>query len=166
MKKIMNDVRWYAMYYDVNDRRIKTYNVLNEGILEEIRGDMKRGLIHDENSLKQRLDIIMQCYYSYKREWEISIGDLFEKDIEKYEKISVYDEIKDNIPVMARYILREMGLDFRKKSKIEDRIKEETLTDYNYAKDKNLIIEDLLNIIDHYKEEIRVLESSEGKEDE
>ena len=37
-----------------------------------------------------------------------------------------------------------MGITFNKKSKLKERVANVTLTEYDFAKEKNLIIEDLL----------------------
>ena len=149
------------MYYDFNARKIKRVNVIYEDTLKRLQDMVKKGKIKDRLQFRQCLRSEFMYRYWCKREWEISVGDLFEKDLSKYEKIDVYDQLEANLDVITDYIIRNMGITFNKKSKLKERVANVTLTEYDFAKEKNLIIEDLLNIIDHQKEEIKELENRE-----
>ena len=155
------EIKYYAMYYDFNARKIKRVNVIHEDILKRLQDMVKKGKIKDRLQFRQCLRGEFMYRYWCKREWEISVGDLFEKDLSKYEKIDVYDQLEANLDVITDYIIRNMGITFNKKSKLKERVANVTLTEYDFAKEKNLIIEDLLNIIDHQKEEIKELENRE-----
>ena len=122
---------------------------------------VKKGKIKDRLQFKECLKGEFMYRYWCKREYEVSVGDLHEKDLSKYEKIDVYDQLEANLDVITDYIIREMGITFNKKNKLKERVANVTLTEYDFAKEKNLIIEDLLNIIDHQKEEIKELENRE-----
>ena len=155
------EIKYYAMYYDFNARKIKRVNVIYEDTLKRLQDMVKKGKIKDRLQFRQCLRSEFMYRYWCKREWEISVGDLFEKDLSKYEKIDVYDQLEANLDVITDYIIRNMGITFNKKSKLKERVANVTLTEYDFAKEKNLIIEDLLNIIDHQKEEIKELENRE-----
>lgn len=155
------EIKYYAMYYDFNARKIKRVNVIHEDTLKRLQDMVKKGKIKDRLQFRQCLRGEFMYRYWCKREWEISVGDLFEKDLNKYKKIDVYDQLEDNLDVITDYIIRNMGITFNKKSKLKERVANVTLTEYDFAKEKNLIIEDLLNIIDHQKEEIKELENRE-----
>ena len=155
------EIKYYAMYYDFNAREIKRVNVIHEDTLKRLQDMVKKGKIKDRLQFRQCLRSEFMYRYWCKREWEISVGDLFEKDLSKYKKIDVYDQLEANLDVITDYIIRNMGITFNKKSKLKERVANVTLTEYDFAKEKNLIIEDLLNIIDHQKEEIKELENRE-----
>jgi hypothetical protein len=155
------EIKYYAMYYDLNAREIRNTNVIQEDILKRLQDMVKKGKIKDRLQFKECLEGEFMYRYWCKREYEVSVGDLHEKDLSKYEKIDVYDQLEDNLDVITDYIIREMGITFNKKSKLKERVANVTLTEYDFAKEKNLIIEDLLNIIDHQKEEIKELENRE-----
>lgn len=155
------EIKYYAMYYDFNAKEMNNTNVLHEGTLKRLQEMVKKGKIKDRMGFKECLRGEFMYRYWGKREWEISVGDLYEKDLNKYEKVDVYNQLEPNMDVITDYIIREMGITFNKKSKLKERIADVTLTEYDFAKEKNLIIEDLLNIIDHQKEEIKELENTE-----
>lgn len=155
------EIKYYAMHYDFNAKEIRKTNVIHEDILKSLQEMVKKGKIKDRLQFRECLKGEFMYRYWCKREWEISVGDLYEKDLNKYEEIDVYDQLEANLDVITDYIIREMGITFNKKSKLKERIANVTLTEYDFAKEKNLIIEDLLNIIDHQKEEIKELENIE-----
>ena len=155
------EIKYYAMYYDLNSREIRKTNVIQEDILKRLQDMVKKGKIKDRLQFKECLKGEFMYRYWCKREYEVSVGDLHEKDLSKYEKIDVYDQLEANLDVITEYIIREMGITFNKKNKLKERVANVTLTEYDFAKEKNLIIEDLLNIIDHQKEEIKELENRE-----
>ena len=155
------EIKYYAMYYDFNAREIRKTNVIHEDTLKRLQDMVKKGKIKDRLQFRQCLRSEFMYRYWCKREWEISVGDLYEEDLSKYKKIDVYDQLETNLDVITDYIIRNMGITFNKKSKLKERVANVTLTEYDFAKEKNLIIEDLLNIIDHQKEEIKELENRE-----
>lgn len=155
------EIKYYAMHYDFNAKEIRKTNVIHGDILKSLQDMVKKGKIKDRLQFRECLRSEFMYRYWCKREWEISVGDLYEKDLNKYEEIDVYDQLEANLDVITDYIIREMGITFNKKSKLKERVANVTLTEYDFAKEKNLIIEDLLNIIDHQKEEIKELENRE-----
>lgn len=155
------EIKYYAMHYDFNAKEIRKTNVIHEDILKSLQEMVKKGKIKDRIQFRECLRSEFMYRYWCKREWEISVGDLYEKDLNQYEEIDVYDQLEANLDVITDYIIREMGITFNKKSKLKERVANITLTEYDFAKEKNLIIEDLLNIIDHQKEEIKELENKE-----
>ena len=51
----------------------------------------------------------MYSFWS-KREYEISVGDAFETNLNNYEKIDVYSQVKPNIIQLAQYILKNTDI--------------------------------------------------------
>lgn len=155
------EIKYYAMNYDFNAKKIVKVNVIHEDTLKRLQDMVKKGKIKDRLQFRECLRGEFMYRYWCKREYEISVGDLYEEDLNKYEKVDVYDQLEANMDVITDYVIREMGITFGKKSKIQERIADVTLTEYNFTKEKNLIIEDLLNIIDHQQEEIKELQNQE-----
>lgn len=155
------EIKYYAMYYDFNAKEIRKTNVIHEDTLKRLQDMVKKGKIKDRLQFRECLRGEFMYRYWCKREYEISVGDLYEEDLNKYEKIDVYDQLEANMDVITDYVIREMGITFNKKSKLKERIADITLTEYDFTKEKNLIIEDLLNIIDHQQKEIRELQNQE-----
>ena len=97
-------MQWFVLNYDFNSKKVVDYNIFNNikfsrgvnELVEKYDGDFK-DFVLNLNSLAK------YCFWS-KREYEISVGDLFEQDINAYEKIDVYDQILPNIEVLADYI--------------------------------------------------------------
>ena len=51
----------------------------------------------------------MSAFWS-KREYELSIGDAFDTNLNNYEKIDVYTQILPNFDILIDYILKENNL--------------------------------------------------------
>ena len=104
--------KYYAMNYDVNRRGIKYINVLNREEIKEIERDVKKGKITTRGAFKESLRLNLKHRYWARRECEMSIGDLYEKDLNKYEKIDVYDQIEPNLDLITDYVINKMGIKF------------------------------------------------------
>lgn len=70
MSKVLE---WNVFVEDFNARRIKTYNVLNNGIVEEIIKRTKN--INDRESFADEVRSIIMYHYWSKSEWEIIVTD-------------------------------------------------------------------------------------------
>lgn len=105
-------MKWFVLNYDFNRKEVVDYNVFNNSkfsngvseLTEKYDGNFKEFALN-LNSLAK------YCFWS-KREYEISVGDLFEQDINAYEKIDVYRQVEKNIEVLAHYILSESNKDW------------------------------------------------------
>lgn len=102
------ELKFYAYRYDTNLKKLVRINVLNERITDYIMKGIKGGKIYDRAMLKDALDNEFKYYYMSKREHELSVGDLYETDLNKYEKVSVYDQIKDNLEVITDYVIQAL----------------------------------------------------------
>jgi hypothetical protein len=45
------------------------------------------------------------CFWS-KREYEISVGDAFDENLDNYEKIDVYRQVAMNISIITDYVIK------------------------------------------------------------
>ena len=95
------EIKYYAMYYDFNAREIRKTNVIHEDTLKRLQDMVKKGKIKDRLQFRQCLRGEFMYRYWSKREWEISVGDLYEEDLNKYKKIDVYDQLEDNLDVIT-----------------------------------------------------------------
>ena len=107
-------MEWYVLNYNFNLKKIEPINIFNYGnLLEEIKEIYKEYIERKEDIefFENKINSELLYYFWSKREYEISVGDLFEKDLEKYEKIDVYYQIKMNFKVFIEYLLNNMSID-------------------------------------------------------
>ena len=101
------DMEWYVLNYDVNRRKIYNFNIFNhwkfcEGVdrlLTEFNTD------GDFNKFCKGLDSELKYYFMYRREYEISVGDAFEENLDRYEKYDVYSQLHPNLTALAYYVI-------------------------------------------------------------
>lgn len=97
-------MEWYTLNYDFNAKKIYNYNIFNNA--KFIRGvdELLSNFITFDDFLEKLEREVKYCFWS-KREYEISVGDAFEEDINKYTKIDVAYQILPNIKALAKYII-------------------------------------------------------------
>lgn len=99
-------MKWYVLKYNFNKGKIENFNIFDSSRFNECVEKLLKKYITFED-FKEKLDKdLMYCFWS-KREYEIMCADLFETNIEKYEKIDVYRQLKPNLDILARYIIDE-----------------------------------------------------------
>ena len=107
-------MEWYVLNYNFNLKKIEPINIFNYGnLLEEIKEIYKEYIERKEDIefFENKINSQLLYYFWSKREYEISVGDLFEKDLEKYEKIDVYYQVKMNFKVFIEYLLNNISID-------------------------------------------------------
>lgn len=107
-------MEWYVLNYNFNLKKIEPINIFNYGnLLEEIKEIYKEYIERKEDIefFENKINSQLLYYFWSKREYEISVGDLFEKDLEKYEKIDVYYQIKMNFKAFIEYLLNNISID-------------------------------------------------------
>lgn len=107
-------MEWYVLNYNFNLKKIEPINIFNYGnLLEEIKEIYKEYIERKEDIkfFENKINSELLYYFWSKREYEISVGDLFEKDLEKYEKIDVYYQVKMNFKVFIEYLLNNISID-------------------------------------------------------
>lgn len=107
-------MEWYVLNYNFNLKKIEPINIFNYGnFLKDIKEIYKEYIERKEDIefFENKINSELLYYFWSKREYEISVGDLFEKDLEKYEKIDVYYQIKMNFKVFIEYLLNNMSID-------------------------------------------------------
>ena len=107
-------MEWYVLNYNFNLKKIEPINIFNYGnLLEEIKEIYKEYIERKEDIefFENKINSELLYYFWSKREYEISVGDLFEKDLEKYEKIDVYYQVKMNFKAFIEYLLNNISID-------------------------------------------------------
>lgn len=97
-------MEWYVLLHDFNKDKIISYNIFNNSKLDKELKELKENYISKENFVSELDKILRWCFWS-QSEYEIMVGDLFEKDLDKYEKIDVYQQLKPNLNTLANYII-------------------------------------------------------------
>lgn len=122
---------FYVLNYDFNKKKVVNYNIFNnirvqEWTEKEVRKYLRapkkyKHIVQYENkflgreeiaiygfdALVKEIDsIIKWCEWS-KREYEISVGDAFETDINKLEKWDTYSQAHPNAEIIAYTVIRQ-----------------------------------------------------------
>ena len=122
---------FYVLNYDFNKKKVVNYNIFNnirvqEWTEKEVRKYLRapkkyKHIVQYENkflgreeialygfdALVEEIDsIIKWCEWS-KREYEISVGDAFETDINKLEKWDTYSQAHPNAEIIAYTVIRQ-----------------------------------------------------------
>ena len=109
---------YYVLNYNPNAKKIEPFNIFRNCYVQEyIEKAIKKYLRSPKNykyerygedtlygfeGLCQEIERIIQWQEWSRREYEISVGDAFEKDCEYLEKWDCYMQAKSNIPMIAR----------------------------------------------------------------
>ena len=107
-------MEWYVLNYNFNLKKIEPINIFNYGnFLKDIKEIQKEYIERKEDIefFENKINSELLYYFWSKREYEISVGDLFEKDLEKYEKIDVYYQVKINFKAFIEYLLNNISID-------------------------------------------------------
>lgn len=107
-------MEWYVLNYNFNLKKIEPINIFNYGnFLKDIKEIYKEYIERKEDIefFENKINSQLLYYFWSRREYEISVGDLFEKDLEKYEKIDVYYQIKMNFKAFIEYLLNNISID-------------------------------------------------------
>lgn len=95
--------KFNVLYFDFNAKELKQHNIITEGLIKDFKKRIKQ--LTSTKEKKEVLDAEFLYRYWSKREWELSIGDAFEEDISKYEKVDVYTQIKMNFDVIYNLVI-------------------------------------------------------------
>lgn len=99
--------KFNVLYFDFNAKELKPYNIITENLLEEFKKKTK-SLTSTEDKKKVLDDYFLYRYWS-KREYELFIGDAFEEDISKYEKVDIYKQIQINFDVIYNLVVKAIN---------------------------------------------------------
>ena len=122
---------FYVLNYDFNKKKVVNYNIFNNIRVQEWTEKAVRKYLRSPKNYKyvvqhkndflgreeiavygfdalvREIDgIIKWCEWS-KREYEISVGDAFETDINKLEKWDTYSQAHPNAEIIAHTVIRQ-----------------------------------------------------------
>lgn len=115
-----------VFFYDFNNKKITSKNIFYKDAIEEIVKYIKRKSTILTDKEYENLDYIekpvdiqtkkceftdikeaIKCWAKYnywsRAEYELMIGDLYEEDLNKYEKVDIYQQIMLNLDLITQY---------------------------------------------------------------
>ena len=122
---------YYVLNYDFNKKKVVNYNIFNnirvqEWTEKEVRKYLRAPkkykhivqhkndflgreeiVVHGFDALVEEIDGIIKWGEWSKREYEISVGDAFETDINKLEKWDTYSQAHPNAEIIAYTVIRQ-----------------------------------------------------------
>ena len=113
---------FYVLNYDFNGKRVENFNIFNNISLNKETEKIVRKYLRSPKNFKYNNYFNKQVLFGFegfckeleslimwqewgRREYEISVGDAFEDDLEKYEKWDCYMQCKPNIEIIAREVI-------------------------------------------------------------
>lgn len=120
------DFEYYVLNYDYNQKKVVMFNIfdnipLNEATEKEVRKYLrspknyyylKNGMwvgeqvkIYGFDSLCEEIKSLIMWQEWARREYEISVGDAFETDLNNFEKWDCYQQCIPNIPMITREVI-------------------------------------------------------------
>ena len=124
---------YYVLNYDCNAKKIVPFNIFRNIHVQEwtekaVRKYLRspknftyksfdgKEILHGFDALVKELDGIIAWQEHWQREYEISVGDLFETDCNKLEKWDCYGQAHMNIETISREIIRQYKQNKRMKN--------------------------------------------------
>ena len=122
---------YYVLNYDFNKKKVIYYNIFNNINVQEwtekavrkyLRAPKKyKHIVQYENEFLGRKEIAIYGFDALveeidrtiawqergRREYEVSVGDAFETDINNYEKWDTYSQAKPNMVIIAHEVIRQ-----------------------------------------------------------
>lgn len=131
---------FYVLNYDCNKKKVINYNIFNNINVQEwtekavkkyLRAPKKyKHIVQYENKFLDREEIVIYgfdalvkeidrtiAWQEYgRREYEISVSDAFDTDINNYEKWDTYSQAKPNMTIIAHEVIRQYKEQLKKES--------------------------------------------------
>ena len=124
---------YYVLNYDCNANKIVPFNIFRNILVQEwaekavkkfIRSPKNftyksfdgKEILHGFDAFVKELDGIIAWQEHWRREYEVSVGDLFETDCNKLEKWDCYGQAHMNIETISREIIRQYKQNKRMKN--------------------------------------------------
>ena len=113
---------FYVLNYDFNSKRVENFNIFNNILLNKETEKIVKKYLRSPKNFKyddyfnkqvlfgfegfcKELERLIMWQEWGRREYEISVGDAFEDDLEKFEKWDCYMQCKPNIEIIAREVI-------------------------------------------------------------
>ena len=123
---------YYVLNYDCNAKKIVPFNIFRNIHVQEwtekaVRKYLRspknftyksfdgKEILHGFDAFVKELDGIIAWQEKFRREYEISVGDLFETDINNYEKWDTYSQAKPNMVIIAHEVIRQYNEQLKRK---------------------------------------------------
>ena len=124
---------YYVLNYDCNAKKIVPFNIFRNILVQEwaekaVRKYLRspknftyksfdgKEILHGFDALVREIDGIIKWQEWSRREYEVSVGDLFETDCNKLEKWDCYRQAHMNIETISREIIRQYKQNKRMKN--------------------------------------------------
>ena len=124
---------YYVLNYDHNKQKVEPFNIFRNIHVQEytektirkyVRNPKKftyksfdgKEEIYGFDALVKEIDSIIRWQEWSRREYEVSVGDAFEKDCKKLEKWDCYGQAKPNM----KMIVREVIWQYKQQKKTKD----------------------------------------------
>ena len=125
--------KYYVLNYDCNAKKIVPFNIFRNIHVQEwtekaVRKYLRspknftyksfdgKEILHGFDAFVKELDGIIAWQEYGRREYEVSVGDLFETDCNKLEKWDCYGQAHINIETISREIIRQYKQNKRMKN--------------------------------------------------
>ena len=133
---------FYVLNYDTNRNKVEMFNIFNNTRVQEwtekavrkyLRAPKKfkyivqyankflnreEIIIYGFDALIKEIDSIIHNQQWSRREYEISVGDVFETDINNYEKWDTYSQAKPNMTIITHEVIRQYKEQLKKEKVI------------------------------------------------
>lgn len=105
---VQDKLKFYVLNYDFNKKKVVHFNIFNnihvyESTLELIKDYNDKKYSFDE-FVKELINIVKWQEWS-RRQYEISVGDAFETNLDKFEKWDCFKQFEPNAEMFAHYLL-------------------------------------------------------------
>lgn len=100
----MENLEWYVLNYDFNGKKVENFNIFRSSRFVDGVEKLLDNYFTFEDFVEKLENELRYSFWS-KREYEIFVGDAFEEDLNRYEKIDIYSQVKPNVRILAKYII-------------------------------------------------------------
>ena len=97
-------MEWYVLNYDFNKKQIIKFNIFNNIKFYSGVKELLEDYTDIDDFVSGLTSLLKYCFWC-KREYEISVGDAFENDLDKYVKLDIFEQVIPNVKVLAYYII-------------------------------------------------------------
>ena len=97
-------MEWYVLNYDFNKKQIVKFNIFNNIKFYSGVKELLEDYTDIDDFVSGLTSLLRYCFWC-KREYEISVGDAFENDLDKYVKLDIFEQVIPNVKVLAYYII-------------------------------------------------------------
>ena len=107
-----DSLEFYVLNYDFNKKQVYMYNIFNNihvreatlELLDKYYDETTDEYMSFDEFVNELKNIVKWQEWS-RREYEISVGDAFETDLEKFEKWDCYQQFEPNAEMFAKYLV-------------------------------------------------------------